>query len=325
MRRREFITFLGGAVATWPLAAHAQKPIPVVGFLHARSAEDVAYLTAAFRTGLAETGFIENKNVSIQYRFANGQYGQLREMAADLVRGDVTVIAAGSDPAATAAKAETQTIPIIFAVGSDPVKLGLVASVSRPGGNATGINILTSTLEAKRLGLLRDLVSQAKLIGVLMNPNYAPGENQVRDIQEAARAFGLQIQVFRSSTDSEIAPAFEAIEQHRIAALIVAADPFLDNRRDRIVAYAARLGVPAMYQFREHAAAGGLMSYGIDLADVYRQLGVYVGRVLNGAKAADLPVTQPVKFEFVINLKTAKALGVKFSADLLSLADEVIE
>ena len=325
MKRREVLGALGGAALTWPLGAHAQKPIPVVGFLHARSAEDVAYLTAAFRTGLAETGFIENKNVSIQYRFANGQYGQLPELAADLVRGDVTVIAAGSDPAATAAKAATRSIPIIFAVGSDPVKLGLVASVSRPGGNATGINILTSTLEAKRLGLLRDLVPQAKLIGVLMNPNYGPADNQVRDIQQAAQAIGLPIQVFRSSTDSEIASAFEAIEQHRVAAFIVAADPFLDNRRDKIVAFAAHLGVPAMYQFREHAAAGGLMSYGIDLADVYRQVGVYVGRLLNGAKTADLPVTQPIKFEFVINLKTAKALGVKFSADLLSLADEVIE
>ena len=235
------------------------------------------------------------------------------------------VLTAATDPAATAAKAATQTIPIIFVVGSDPVKLGLVARVNRPGGNATGINILTSTLEAKRLGLLHDLVPQAPLIGVLMNPNYGPAENQVRDIQEAARAIGLRIEVLRSSTDLELASAFETIEQQHIAAIIVAADPFIDTRRDRIVAFAARVGVPAMYQFREHAFAGSLMSYGVDIADVYRQFGVYVGRVLNGAKPADLPVMQPIKFEFVINLKTAKALGVKFSADLLSLADEVIE
>ena len=325
MRRREFIAVFGGAAA-WPFAARGQQPVmPVVGFLHARSPDDVAYQVAAFRHGLGEAGYIEGESVSIQYRFALGDYGQLPEMAAELVRRPVAVLVAGSDPAALAAKAATSNIPIVFAVGSDPIKLGLVASVSRPGGNATGMNILTSALEAKRLGLLHELMPQAAIIGVLMNPNNSTTEGQLRDLHEAARAIGLQIHALRSSTDAEIDAAFEAVAQQHIAVLVVAADPFLDTRRDKIVALAQHHSVPAMYQFREHAVAGGLLSYGINLPDVYRQLGIYTGQILKGTKPADLPVMQPTKFELVINLKTAKALDLTIPPQLLALADEVIE
>ncbi len=326
MRRRDFITLLSGVAAAWPLAARAQQPaMPEVGFLHARSPDDTALQVAALRRGLAEIGYIEGQSVTIEYRFALGQYDRLPMMAEELARRPVAVLVAGSDPAALAAKAATTTIPIAFAVGADPVKLGLVASYNRPGGNATGMNILTSTLEAKRLGLLRELVPQAATIGILLNPNYPQAESHLRDMQEAARAVGLQIHVLRASTDREIEAAFESVAQHTILALAVSADPFFDTRRDKIVASAARYAVPAMYPFRDYAVAGGLMSYGIDLPEVYRQVGVYAGRVLKGAKPADLPVMQPTKFEFVINLKTAKALGVKFSDNLMSLADEVLE
>jgi putative tryptophan/tyrosine transport system substrate-binding protein len=325
VKRREFITLLGSA-ATWPLAARAQQPaMPEVGFLHARSPDDTALQVAALRRGLAEIGYIEGQSVTIEYRFALGQYDRLPMMGEELARRPVAVLVAGSDPAALAAKAATTTIPIAFAVGADPVKLGLVASYNRPGGNATGMNILTSTLEAKRLGLLRELVPQAATIGILLNPNYPQAESHLRDMQEAARAVGLQIHVLRASTDREIEAAFESVAQHTILALAVSADPFFDTRRDKIVASAARYAVPTMYQFREHAVAGGLMSYGIDLPDVYRQVGGYAGRILKGAKPADLPVLQPTKFEFVINRRTAKALGVTFSDNLLSLADEVID
>jgi ABC-type uncharacterized transport system substrate-binding protein len=326
MKRRDFITLLGGATVAWPLAARPQQPpMPEVGFLHARSPDDTALQVAALRRGLAEIGYIEGQSVTIEYRFALGQYDRLPMMAEELARRPVAVLVAGSDPAALAAKAATTTIPIAFAVGADPVKLGLVASYNRPGGNATGMNILTSTLEAKRLGLLRELVPQAATIGILLNPNYPQAESHLRDMQEAARAVGLQIHVLRASTDREIEAAFESVAQHTILALAVSADPFFDTRRDKIVASAARYAVPTMYQFREHAVAGGLMSYGIDLPDVYRQVGGYAGRILKGAKPADLPVLQPTKFEFVINRRTAKALGVTFSDNLLSLADEVID
>ena len=247
-------------------------------------------------------------------------------MAMELVDRPVVVLAAtGGENSAMAAKAATSTIPIVFAVGSDPIKLGLVASYNRPGGNVTGINILTTTLEAKRLGLLHELVPRAATVGVLLNPNWPPSANQLRDVQDAARVVGLQINVLQASTDQEIDAAFETVAQQRIAALAVTGNPFYDTRREKLVALAARHAVPVIYQFREFAAAGGLLSYGIDLPDAYRQVGVYVGRILKGAKPADLPVLQPTKFEFVINLKTAKALGVKFSDNLMSLADEVIE
>jgi putative ABC transport system substrate-binding protein len=246
-------------------------------------------------------------------------------MAADFVRQAVSLIVAASDPSAQAAKVATATIPIVFAVGNDPMKLGLVRSYNRPGGNATGINILTATMEAKRLGLLHEIVPKAAIVGLVVNPNYVQATAQVRQIEDAAHAIGLQIYVLRVSNDEDIDIAFKTIVQQRIAALIVAADPFIDTRREKIISLSAHHAVPTMYQFREHAAAGGLMSYGIDLADVYRQVGIYAARVLNGAKPAELPVMEPTKFEFVINLKTARALGLQINPQLLTIADELIE
>ena len=280
---------------------------------------------AAFRRGLLENGYVEGQNVAIEYRWALGQVDRLPALAADLVGRPVTIlVATGGESAALAAKAATSTMPIVFSMG-DPVKVGLAESYNRPGGNATGINLLTQTLEPKRLGLLHELVPQAATIGFLLDPNFPSAEDQAKDMQEAGRAVGLQIHVLRANTDREIEAAFETIAQHRIAALAVAASPFFDTRRNTLVALAARYAVPTMYHFREFAAAGGLMSYGIDPIDAYRQVGVYAGRVLKGAKPADLPVLQPTKFEFVINLKTAKALSLEIPARLLSFVDEVIE
>jgi ABC-type uncharacterized transport system substrate-binding protein len=326
MNRREFIALLSGAAASWPLAARAQQAaMPVVGYLSARSPEDTTHLVAAFRRGLLENGYVEGQNVAIEYRWALGQVDRLPGLAAELAGRPVAIlVATGGPSAALAAKAATSTIPIVFAMG-DPVKAGLAASYNRPGGNATGINLLTDTMEPKRLGLLHELVPQAAMIGFLLNPDYPSAEDQAKDMLEAARAIGLQIHVLRANTDREIEAAFETVAQHRIAALAVAASPFFDTRRNTLVALAARHAVPTMYHFREFAAAGGLMSYGIDPIDAYRQVGVYAGRVLRGAKPADLPVLQPTKFEFVINLKTAKALSLEIPARLLSFVDEVIE
>jgi putative ABC transport system substrate-binding protein len=327
MRRRDFITLLSSAAVAWPIAARAQQPaMPVIGYLSARSPDDTAHLVAAFRRGLGEGGFVEGQNVTIEYRWALGQYDRLPAMAAELARRPVAILATtGGEPAALAAKAATSTIPIVFLIGGDPVKVGLAASYNRPGGNATGMNILTATLEAKRLGLLHELVPQAATIGVLLNPNFQPAESQLRDVQEAARTIGLQIHVLHAGTDRELDAAFETIAQQRIAALAVTADPFFDTRRDKLVALAARHAVPTMYHFREFAAAGGLISYGIDTLETNRQLGVYAGQILKGAKPADLPVMQPTKFEFVINLKTAKALGLDVPPGLSARADELIE
>jgi ABC-type uncharacterized transport system substrate-binding protein len=327
VKRREFITLLGGTMVAWPLAARAQQPtLPVVGYLSARSPDESVHVVAAFRSGLAENGYVEGQNVTIEYRWALGQYDRLLAMAAELARRPVAVLAAtGGQPAALAAKAATASIPIVATFSDDPVASGLVASLNQPGGNVTGISNLATTLEPKRLGLLRDLVPQAVTFGVLLNPTFPATASQLRDMQEAARTLGLQIHVLRASTDREIDTAFDSVAQHRIPALAVAADPFFNSRRDKLAALAARHAIPTMYAFSEFAVAGGLMSYGIDLADVYRQIGVYAGRVLKGVKPADLPVLQPTKFEFVINLKTAKTLGVSISDNLLSLADEVIE
>jgi putative ABC transport system substrate-binding protein len=327
MKRRKFITLLGAGAAACPLVARAQHAVvPVIGFLHTRSQE--AYPSyAAFLKGIEQTGFVEGQSVRIEYRWAAGQYDRLPAMAADLVRREVNIlVAGGGEPSPRAAKAATSTIPILFIMGSDPVRAGLVESYRRPGGNITAINILTDLLEAKRLGLLHDLVPEAATVGFLWNPRFASAaENQVPDAQKAARALGLTLRPLPVSTAEDIDAAFDTMRVERILALAVSADPFLDISRNRIIALAARHSVPAMYQFREHAVAGGLMSYGIDLDEVYRQAGLYAGRILKGEKPADLPVLQPTKFQFVINLRAAKALGVKISDNLLSLADEVIE
>jgi ABC-type uncharacterized transport system substrate-binding protein len=326
MRRRTFIRLLGGAAVAWPLAARAQQPaMPVIGFLISASPDTYAPMVAAFRQGLKETGYIEGQNVAIEYRWAEGQFDRLPAMAADLVRRNATVIAALGPPAALAAKAATSTIPIVFVTGSDPVQAGLVASLNRPGGNVTGVYLLLIGLEGKRLGLLRDLVPHVKLTGLLINPRSPDSEAQSRALQAAARGVGQQILVVEAGSDGEFDAAFAALAQRQAGALVVAADIFFTARRERIVALVARLAIPAIYELREFAVAGGLMSYGTSLLDGYYQNGVYVGRILKGAKASDLPVLQSTKFEFVINLKTAKALGLEVPPGLSATADEVIE
>jgi len=327
MKRREFIVLLGGAATAWPLAARAQQsPMPVVGFMSARSPEDSAHLVAAFRRGLGDSGFIEGQNVAIEFRWAHGQYDRLPALADELVRRQVNVlVAVGGEPSPLAAKRATSTIPIVFGIGSDPVSIGLVESFSRPGGNVTGVTLMTALMEPKRLGLLRELVPGVPLVGVLLNPVFPPAARQLQELEQAARTIGQRLVVTKASTDEELNAAFAVLVQERIGALLVAADPYFDTRRDRIIAVAAQHRLPAIYQFREYAVAGGLLSYGISITDGYRQYGVYAASILNGAKPADLPVQQVVKFELVINMKTAKALDVTISDNLLSLADEVIE
>jgi putative tryptophan/tyrosine transport system substrate-binding protein len=325
LKRRELISLLGGAAVSWPLVSRAQQPlIPVVGFLSGRSPAESAGVVAAFRKGLSETGYAEPGNVSIDFRWAEGQSDRLPALASELVHRPVDVIAAlgGSD---IAAKAATTTVPIVFGSGGDPVEIGLVASLNRPGGNVTGATFLTAALGAKRLGLLRELVPGAEVIALLANPNYYLGPVQIRDVEEAARALGQKLVVLDGGTDEKIEAAFAALAPQHVSALLVGSDPFFDTRRESLVALALQHRVPAIYQFREYAVAGGLMSYGTSITDMYRLVGLYVGRVLKGEKPADLPVMQVTKFELVINLATAKALGVQISDNLLSLADEVIE
>jgi putative ABC transport system substrate-binding protein len=326
VKRREFITLLGGAAA-WPLTVRAQQTaMPVVGFLNPGLPEPSSFLVAAFREGLKEASYIEGQNITIEYRWAKGHYEQLQTLAAELVRRRVAVIAAtGGSISAQAAKAATATIPIVFNVGEDPIKLGLVASFNRPGDNITGINTLSPALESKRLGLLRELVPQAAAVAVLLNLTNPDANLQRRDIQAAAAAIGQDVRIFNASNESDIDTAFAALVQERADALLIGNDAFLTNRREQIVALAARHAVPTIYTFRSFAESGGLLSYSTSLVEVYRQVGLYVGRILKGEKPADLPVVQPTKFELVINLKTAKALGIKISDKLLSLADEVIE
>jgi putative ABC transport system substrate-binding protein len=324
--RREFISLLGTAAA-WPLTARAQQPpMPVIGFLHSASPEPFAHLVAAFREGLKDAGFIEGQNVAIEYRWANGQYDQLPALASDLVKRRVAVIAtAGGTSSGLAAKKATATIPIVFSVGDDPVKLGLVASLSHPGENITGVSNLLGALDAKKLGLLREIAPKAAVIGVLENPTIAPVRDRLNSVQEAARSIGQQIQIFYARDEPSLEATFPRLVQSGIGALVVGADPFFNSRRDQLVALASRYAIPAIYETRDYVVAGGLMSYGTKLAEAYRQVGIYAGRILKGDKPADLPVVQSTKFELVINVKTANALGLAVPNSMQLLADEVIE
>jgi putative ABC transport system substrate-binding protein len=325
MQRREFITLLGGAAVTWPLVARAQQQkMPVVGFLNGGSPDGYAPYVTGFLHGFNETGYVEGKNVTVDYRWARGQYDRLQAMAADLVRRKVAVIAANT-PTAPVAKAATAEVPIVFVNTGDPVVAGLVASFNRPGGNVTGVGLLGPELETKRLELLDQLVPGTTPIGVLVNPMNPAADIQLRKLQEAAGVIKRQIDVVRASTAPDIEMAFEIVAQNGADGLLVVQDPFYNSRRDQIVALAARYRRPVVYPLREFAEIGGLVSYGHDLVDGYRQMGVYVGRILKGEKPADLPVVQPTKFEFVINLKTAKRLGLTVPPSLLTTANEVIE
>ncbi len=326
-KRREFITLLGGA-ASWPLAAWAQQPaMPVIGLLDTGSIDSNTRFVRPFRQGLAEAGYFEGQNVAIEYRWAEGRYDRLPQLAADLVQRKVSVIAIpSSTPASVAAKNATTTIPIVFGVGDDPVRLGLVTSLGHPGGNATGINFLTAELGAKRLGLLHELVPTASRIAVLANPtDQVRTTSNIKDVEAAARAIGLQIHVFSASTTDEVDAAFAAILRERMHALLSIPDAYLNTRRVQLATLAARHALPTAYPLRDYVEAGGLMSYGTSLADAQRQVGIYTGRVLKGEKPSDLPVVQPTKFELVINRSTAKALDLDVPATLLARADEVIE
>jgi putative tryptophan/tyrosine transport system substrate-binding protein len=325
MKRREFITLVSAAAA-WPLAARAQQPaMPVIGFLGGSSLTDRRPLLTEFRQALTEAGFVEGQNVAIEYRWAEGQYDRLPALAAELVRRQVAVLVAGDGPSALAAKAATTTIPIVFNTGIEPVQAGLVTSLNRPGGNLTGINMIAGPLPAKQLGLLHDLVPAAGTIAVLINPNNANAERDAATVQDAARAIGVQIVVTRAVVETDFENVFAILARERAGALLVNSDVFLTGRRDQIVALAARHALPLMSAWREFVVAGGLISYGPSISAAYRQIGLYTGKILKGAKPADLPVVQPTAFELVINLKTAKMLGLNVPLHLQQLADEVIE
>jgi ABC-type uncharacterized transport system substrate-binding protein len=327
VRRREFITLLGGAAATWPVGARAQQSaLPVIGFLGSPSAAEWDPFVTAFQRGLKETGYVEGENVAIEYRWADGRYDRLPTLAADLVRRQVAVIfAAGSPAPVDAAKGATTAIPIVFALGADPVHFGLVASLNRPGGNVTGVNFLTADLGEKALGLIHEVVPNVAVGAMLVNPKNPNAESVARNARGIALSLGLQLHILNAGTAREIDTSFASIVERRIGVLLAGADPFFLGRRDQVVALAARHAVPAIYYAREFVAAGGLMSYGTSISDAYRRAGVYTGKILKGARPADLPVEQSTRFEFVINLKTAKTLRLTIPDKLLALADEVIE
>jgi len=324
LKRREFIALFGSAAATWPFAGHAQQPsMPVIGFMSARSPQDSAHLLTAFRQGLSDVAFVEGQNVAIEFRWAAGQYDRLPVLAAELVARQVAVLAAvGGDASAVAAKRATSVIPIVFGIGGDPVQAGLVESFNRPGGNATGYTILTSELEPKRIGLLHELVPGIPLMGALLGPI---ATHQLKEIEVATRKLGQRLFAAKASNDAELDAAFASLIQERVGALLVAASSYFDTRRARIISFAAENKLPTIYQLREYAAAGGLISYGPRIADSYYQAGIYVGRILRGGKPADLPVQQASRFELVINMKTANVLGLAVPNSMQLLADEVIE
>ena len=325
MRRREFITLLGGVAAAWPVMARAQQP-PVIGLLAIASRDTFEYLIDAFRQGLNDAGYIERKNVEIEYRWADNQIDRLPALAADLVRRQVAVIAAvGGLAAPRAAKAATLTIPIVFTVGGDPVRLGLVDGLSRPGGNATGMSVFSGTLLAKRLQVARELMPADALLAALMNPAGPENDSDIKDLQDAARIIGQRLAIVNASADNELVSAFESAVRQQAKMLLVGSDVFFNNRRDQIVALAARYVLPTIYFHHEAVRAGGLISYGANIPDIYRNVGIYVGRILKGEKPANLPVVQPTRVELVINLKTAKALALEIPPTLVALADEVIE
>jgi putative ABC transport system substrate-binding protein len=325
MRRRELVLLLGGAMIAARAPRAQQKPMPLVGFLHFGSPGPFAYQVAAFRQGLSQTGYVEGQNVAIEYRWAEGRSDRLPALAADLVGRKVGLIVAEGPPSASAAQEATSTIPIVFSVGPDPVALGLVTSLSHPGGNLTGVSILAGELGPKRLELISELVPQARAIALLVNQNNPNAEPMIQDMREAARAKRVQLQILKASTESEIDAAFAALANLQADALIVGDDVYFTTRREQLVALAARYAVPAVERWREFAVSGGLISYGPSLTDTNRQLGIYAGRILKGARPADLPVQQPTTFELVVNLKTAKALGLTVPPSILARADEVIE